>query len=92
MLFKGIKFFLIKKPRGFNYKPRYSRQEQESDSRHNIHFRRMYNRTSTSKRSLVYLILLAIIVIYLIVYFNRISEKSGANFKVEDIKVEEVQE
>lgn len=90
MLFKGIKLLPIKKPRGFNYEPRYSKEGDEK--KNNIHFRRMYTPSSKSRRSLLYLILLAIIVIYLIIYFKGITEKSGTRFKVEDVKIEEVEE
>ncbi|MBN1352499.1 hypothetical protein JXJ21_24080 [candidate division KSB1 bacterium] len=92
MLFNGGKIFSTRTPRGFKYKPRYQQEDSEDASRRNIRFRRIEHRTKTNKRALLYLVILTVIVVYLLIYFNRMAKTSDGNIKVESIKVEEIQE
>ena len=92
MLLKEIRLFATKKPRGFNYKPRHQKQENEDEVRRNIHFGKMTSLKSSNKRSFIYLIILAIVVVYLLIYFTKLTEQSDQHFKIENFQVEEIQE
>lgn len=80
-------FNVKRKPRGFNYQPRFS-QNQTQEEQRKFDFSRS-SRLKNRGRSIIYLAVLAILVIYLLIFFRKLDKKpADTTFQVESIIVE----
>jgi len=78
-----------RKPRGFNYQPRYSQDGEKIERRSQFDFSRSGSRTPSSRRTIIIYIVLVILVAYLIIFFRRLEKQNpDAPMKVESILVE----
>jgi cell wall assembly regulator SMI1 len=63
----------LPKAKQFSYTPHYYDPEKEKKTGHQIKFRRHFSKASIRARSLVWLLFLLALVIYLVLFFIRLS-------------------
>lgn len=80
--------FKQRKPKGFHYEPRYTRDGEKKPLK-SFEFSRTMPRSPSGGRSLIFMIVLVLLVIYLVLFFRRYKESPPeTKFEVEDIIVE----
>lgn len=80
--------FKQRKPRGFHYEPRFTRDE-ETKAQKKFDFSRTKPKTATGARSMIFIILLVALVLYLILFFRRYeASPPDTKIEVENIIVE----
>ena len=65
------------KARRFSYEPHYYDPKKDEKKGKRIKFQRQVMRRSAKSRSVVWLLILIILVVYLVVYFSRLMPKGG---------------
>jgi hypothetical protein len=78
-----------RKPRGFYYESRYNADGTKKERRPEFNFSRTKPGKAQSRRSLIFMVVLIILVVYLLVFFKRMENRTeNHSFKVENIEVE----
>ena len=81
--------FKTRKPRGFNYKPRYSKNAEEESDKSQFHFERGKYRGKTGRSSVLLMLLIIVALIYLLIFFRKLAfQPEPHQFEVEKIIVE----
>ena len=81
--------FKTRKPRGFNYKPRYSKSPDEEPEEHRFHFERRQYRQKPGRRSALVMLLVIVVLVYLLILFRKMAfQPEPHHFEVEKIIVE----
>lgn len=80
-----------RKPRGFNYEPRYNSDgTKKEQKRPEFDFSRSKPGRAKSGRSLIFMLLLVALLVYLIMFFRQFdSSVNEHKFEVQSIEVEE---
>jgi cell division septal protein FtsQ len=85
-------FFPKVKPRKFTITPYFyvkKNEEEESEGKHRIRFRRLRRKPAQGQKSIVRLAILAILILFFLYYFWGLVEQEKRTFKIEDVKIEE---
>lgn len=67
----------LPKSRRYSYEPHYYDPKKEEKGNRQIKFKRQTLRRSAKSRSVVWLIILVLLVIYLVLYFSRLGPNGG---------------
>ncbi len=81
--------FKTRKPRGFTYKPRYSKNIDEDPDKTQFHFERSNFTGKSGRRSVLLMLLVVVTLVYLLIFFRRLAfQPEPHHFEVEKIIVE----
>ncbi len=90
----GIKLIHKNYSRKFSFTPFYyekqSVEEKEDPNQSRITFKRIRSRATTATQSLKLKLIFAILLILFLYYFKGLVEIEKQNFRIEDIKIEEI--